>query len=251
VPDRRRHRGPHPDDAADFAADRWPALRAAVADLSWLLTRGYTAPAAVKLVGDRHGLTARQRTAMQRCACTDAARAARAGRRVAAAALAGRPLAIDGYNVLITVEAALAGGVLLRGRDGCLRDLASLHGTFRAVAETGPALDRLGAFLADAGAAEATWFLDRPVSNSGRLRAAMAALARERGWAWTVTLVPDADRALGTSAGIVATSDSVVLDRCGPWVDLPAAVVATAVPGARVIDAAPATCDAAGDAAGA
>ena len=33
-----------------------------------------------------------------------------------------------GRSHLEVVEAALAGGVLILGRDGCLRDLASLHG---------------------------------------------------------------------------------------------------------------------------
>ena len=46
-------------------------------------------------------------------------------------------------NVLITLESALGGGVLLRCRDGCLRDMASLHGTYRIVDETDPALDAL------------------------------------------------------------------------------------------------------------
>ncbi len=41
MPDHRAHRGPHPDDAELFRADAIPRLRAAVADLSWLLGRGY------------------------------------------------------------------------------------------------------------------------------------------------------------------------------------------------------------------
>ena len=38
VPDTRKHRGPHPEDARLFADAMLPRLRAAVADLSWLLT---------------------------------------------------------------------------------------------------------------------------------------------------------------------------------------------------------------------
>ena len=45
-------------------------------------------------------------------------------------------LLIDGYNVLTTVESALAHGLLLIGRDGCMRDLASMHGSWRKVDET-------------------------------------------------------------------------------------------------------------------
>src|SRR5688500_10446127 len=53
MPDHRSHRGPHPEDAGLFAPAVHPTLRSAVADLSWLLTRGYADPSALKLVGDR------------------------------------------------------------------------------------------------------------------------------------------------------------------------------------------------------
>jgi len=127
--DERKHRGPHPQDAELFAAERLPALRAAVSDLAWLLSRGYASPSAQKIVGDRYGLDARQRTAVMRSSCTDAARADRRSRELAIDQLRGRRLLIDGYNVLTTIEAAMAGGVIIVGRDGAWRDLASMHGT--------------------------------------------------------------------------------------------------------------------------
>src|SRR5215213_2775070 len=140
MPDVRHHRGPHPEDRSLFGPDWEGRLRTAVSDLSWLLSRDYASPSALKVVGDRYGLTARQRTAVMRCACTDEARAGRLAREVSVAALAGRRLWIDGYNVLTTVEAALAGGVVIVGRDGAWRDMASMHGTWRRVEETGPAI---------------------------------------------------------------------------------------------------------------
>src|SRR5688500_8405115 len=104
--DERKHRGPHPQDAELFAAGRLPALRAAVADLAWLLSRGYASPSAQKIVGDRYGLDARQRTAVMRSTCTAAARADRRSRELTVEQLRGRRLLIDGYNVLTTIEAA-------------------------------------------------------------------------------------------------------------------------------------------------
>ena len=71
MPDTRRHRGPHPEDAELFAPASWPALRAATTDLSWLLSRGYAEPSSLKLVGDCFQLTERQRTAVMRSACSD------------------------------------------------------------------------------------------------------------------------------------------------------------------------------------
>lgn len=193
-------------------------------------------PSALKLVGDRHRLRERQRLAVLRSACSDDAREARAAREVGREALRGASVLVDGYNVLITVEAALAGGVLLLGRDGCLRDLASLHGHFKRVEETRPAIGLLGGALADWGAARVTVLLDSPVSNSGRLAGLLRDAAAEHGWSWEVELVPDPDAELVRREGaVVATSDSVVLDGCGSWFNLARRVVAQRVPGAAWI----------------
>ena len=84
MPDRRAHRGPHPEDARLFAAEVHPALRRATGDLCWLLSRGYARESSLKLVGDRYGLLARQRIAVARCACSDEAAADRQSRQVLA-----------------------------------------------------------------------------------------------------------------------------------------------------------------------
>jgi len=236
VPDQRRHRGPHPDDLRLFAEDAWPALRQAAADLSWLLGRGYPRASSLKLVGDRHNLVARQRIAVSRSTCSDEEAARRASRRAAPEALAGRPLWLDGYNVLTTVEAALAGGILLAARDGALRDMASMHGSYRKVSETLPALDLLGRTLARLGVAEAVWLLDRPVSNSGRLKGIMEERAAAAGWPWRIELAGDPDRVLVEVPELVATADSAILDRCRGWFNLARETVAAGVPQARVVD---------------
>jgi hypothetical protein len=241
MPDTRTHRGPHPEDAELFAPRQWPALRAAVGELSWLLTRGYATPSSLKLVGDRHRLTERQRVAVMRCSCADAALAGRLAREVPAEQLAGEPLELDGYNILTTLEAALGGGVLLRGRDGCVRDMASMHGHYKRVAETPAALEMLGEAMAGAGVPRAEVLLDAPVSNSGRLRAAMLELAAARGWTWDVRLVADPDPVLAASTGIVVSADSAILDGMGTgdagprWVNLAARVIAERLPEVTVV----------------
>ena len=235
MPDRRRHRGPHPGDAERFGALHLPALRAAAADLGFLLDRGYANTASLKLVGDRFALDARQRLLLMRGTCATSAAVARQQKRVDAAALAGRALWIDGFNVLTTIEAALAGGVLLRGRDGCTRDMASMHGTWRRVDETSPAAVLVGEVLAAIGVAKAHWLLDRPVSNAGRFAALLRALASERAWNWQVELSDSPDRELAAVAEVIATADGPLLDRSGAWFDLAAEVLARRLPGAQVL----------------
>ena len=137
MPDHRKHRGPHPEDKQLFAAESCPRLREATSDLTWLLNRGYASTSALKIVGDRYALVARQRVAVARCTCSDAAANRRQQHRVQAADLRQRELWIDGYNVVLTsLEASLASGVILHARDGCYRDMASMHGNYRKVQET-------------------------------------------------------------------------------------------------------------------
>jgi len=237
MPDRRAHRGPHPEDGHLFAPANWPRLRAAAADYCWLLDRGYAHDSALKLVGDRYNLTARQRTAVSRCCCSAAELAGRRSREVSAAQLAGKILWIDGYNVLTTIEAALAGGVILIGREGAYRDMASMHGSYRRVAETIPALSLLGRTLASLQAAECRWLLDKPVSNSGRLKGIIERVAAEEGRNWTVELADDPDRLMSEQAGgVVATADSVVLDHYVCWFNLAKETICRHVPTANIVD---------------
>jgi hypothetical protein len=217
---RPRHRGPHPEDPRLFAAEKLALLRTAVGDLGWLLDHGYVNPSALKLVGDRYQLEDRQRLAVMRSACTAAQRQRRIEHRCGVAQLAGSRLMLDGYNLLTTLEAALSGGVLLFGRDGCLRDLASMHGTYRKVDETVPALELIGEFLARAQVAECHWLFDSPVSNSGRLKTLLAQLAHSRGWNWAVELAQNPDGLLAAATEIIVTADSAILDRCERWFNL-------------------------------
>jgi hypothetical protein len=235
VPDKRTHRGPHPDDRQLFAPESWPRLQAAVGDLSWLLGRGYASVSALKIVGDRYLLDQRQRIAVGRSACSDEARSRRERSRVDPEQLSGQTLWLDGYNLLTSVEAALAGSVILWARDGCFRDLASIHGTWRRVQETVPAVELVGRFLARLGVAGVVWYLDRPVSNSGRLKSLLRTAADGQSWPWTVELVPNPDKILAVADHTVASADSGILDQCGRWVNLARAVIEGSVPDARII----------------
>lgn len=220
MPDSRGHRGADPRDAESFGAGSLPALRSAVSDLSWLLGRGYAPVSALKLVGDRWRLTERQRMAVRRSSCADEDRERRRATRVPMAELTDRELWIDGFNVLTTIESHLGGGVVIHCRDGTFRDMAGVHGTYRRVAETAPALELLAARLVGLGIARALWLFDRPVSNSGRIGSLVREIARERGCEWSVELVADPDPVLMRATEVVATADSAVLDSGPRWCNL-------------------------------
>lgn len=217
MPDFRKHRGAHPEDRKLFSDDRLKALRAAVNELSWLLTRDYSIKGAVKLVGDRHALTDRQRLAVSRAACSDQSKARRANARLEIEELESANVIVDGFNLIITIEAAISGGVLFLCRDGCIRDLSSVHGSYRSVDETEVAIQLIGESLAALKAKSVSWLLDRPVSNSGRLATRIRDCAGQNGWPWTVETVFNPDREIVSSDRIVITSDGPLLDQAKHW----------------------------------
>lgn len=236
MPDRRKHRGSHPQDQSLFDTVSEPELRRATCDLSWLLSRGYASVSALKLVGDRYALNARQRTAVGRCACGEAEASRRAAHRVQTQDLANRELWIDGYNVLTSLEAALSGGVILQARDGCYRDMASMHGSYRRVAETIPAIEILGELLAEWNVSTCRWLLDQPVSNSGRLKTMLREISEERGWNWEIELVPDPDPVLSRADQVVASADSQILNQAERWFNLARSAIDARVPDVWVVD---------------
>jgi len=234
--DRRKQRSADPADRVAFGAGELPRLREAVCDLSWLLGRGYVERTALALVGDRYSLSARQRQAVARVACSDDLCCALAARRLSLSDLEGRTLAIDGFNVLVTLEAALGGAVVLLARDGCARDVSGVRGTWRRRAQTRLALGLAGDLLREAQVAGATWVLDHGVSNAGRLRALLQEAAAQSGWPWAVEVTDDADARLAQVGEVVASADREVLQRCGPWVSLAREAVGARVSGAWVVD---------------
>lgn len=217
---RQHNRGPHPADAGLFDRQHVPTLVEATGNLSWLLSRGYAPTSSLKLVGDRFDLVARQRTAVMRSACSDRAMESRSSRAIPIAEISGSNVEIDTLNLLITLEAALAGGVVLRGRDGTYRDMASIHGSYRKVDQTRDAISLVGQFFRQHAVAQVLWRIDRPVSNSGRLRAMLLEFAAEHDFAWEVRLDDDPDRVLGEVHDLVVTADAAVLDRVKYWANL-------------------------------
>ena len=235
-PDTRRHRGAHPADAELFHTDQLPKLRMAVSELSWLLSRGYKMTSSLKLVGDHHGLRERQRLAVSRSACSDWDRQRRREHCVSVEEIRNQSVIVDGFNLMITLEAALSGGPLFIGVDECIRDLSSVHGSYRLVEETERAIYMVGAALQYFGASSVMWMLDRPVSNSGRLATRIAEIVIQRGWPWRVEVVFNPDGMIVSSTAVAISSDSSILNRVERWADLKTYLLAREIPNAWMID---------------
>jgi hypothetical protein len=226
-------------DESLFGAKQLPALRAAVCDLCWLLDHGYASNSAGELVGNRHNLASRQRMAVSRCVCSIESVKRRRELQLIPDAVRGQELWLDGYNVLTILESALAGGLVLLGRDGCCRDIAGIHRRYRKVDETIPGLRLIGETTAAWGVTCCRWWLDKPVSNSGRLKTLIHEQAKAAGWNMEVELDFNPDRVLYKSAQVIATSDGAVLDRCQKWVNLTRRIISEQIQNTWLLDLSP------------
>jgi len=235
MPDKRKHRGQHPKDYSLFTGTQIPKLRQGLEDLSWLLTRGYPERASLKLVGDRFRLQQRQRMALRRCSCSLEEATGRRRRALSPGDLPGKVLYIDGFNLLIGIESALSDGFIFEGVDGCYRDLASIHGSYKRVMETEEAIRLTGIGLQQLQVAEVEWLLDRPVSNSGKLLTLLYEIAEAQKWNWRVALYDNPDKQLAKQTGVVVSSDSLILDRAKQWFNLGRYLIDRMIPQARVL----------------
>ena len=212
-------RGYVPKDDRYFSAEACETLRMASEHICYLINQGYNLKHASIFVGDHFQLSDRQRTAIVRSVATNNQLANRRAKEVPLVQLSGQTVWVDGFNAIITLEVMLSESTLLSCMDGSIRDLASLRGTYRIVAETTDAVRLLFDVLRDANIASAIILLDRPVSNSGRLRALLKALGEAYPFDLDVRVEDGVDRLLYGKSNVIS-SDSVVLDNCASWVNL-------------------------------
>lgn len=212
-------RGFVPEDEQNFSADAIRKLKTASKHICYLLNEGYDLKSASTFVGNHFLLSERQRLALARTVATRAQIAERKSREIHAGDLSGKTVWIDGFNAIITLEVMYSQGIILRGMDGTIRDLASLRGTYRIIPETESAIKLMFEELQKAGIAGAEILLDEPVSNSGRLKTALAEAGSRYPVGIDIQIFRDVDRTLYDKENVIS-SDSVILDHCWSWFNL-------------------------------
>lgn len=229
------YRSKFPEDDQWFSGAWLPVFREAVDDQSYLLSRGYATNAALELVGNRYHLNQRQRMAVRRMSASTQEVANRRRRECHKTDLAHQAIDIDGFNLLILLESALSGGYVLYCRDGVYRDIASVHGAYKRVIKTEEAVRLLGDVVHELQITGTRWFLDAPVSNSGKLKTFLQEICKANGYSWEVEVVSNPDQELVKSTNIVISSDGWILDKAEKWYNLGAYLIEHKIKGANVI----------------
>jgi len=231
-----KHRGKHSKDEHNFALKWHPIFATAASDLSFLLGKQYGEKSALALVGNRYQLNKRQQRALSLVTCPSDKISSRKQKALKSKDLAGQEIVIDGYNLLITIEAALSLGYILVGQDGCYRDIASVHSTYKKVDETIPALLLIDKVLKELKVKHVQWYFDAPVSNSGRLKVLLYELAEKNQSNWNIDLVFNPDTTLIEKQKICITADSWILDEVNAYFNLSQYIISTQIPSALVLD---------------
>ncbi len=132
---------------------------------------------------------------------------------------------IDGFNTIITLEVALSDSLLLKSMDGTVRDLAALRGTYRLIDKTDTAIMLLGKILQKNKVNAVVFYLDAPVSNSGRLKLRILELLHQFDFIVQVEVINNVDATLEKLDNVI-TSDAIILDKCVSWINLNAQIIA-------------------------
>lgn len=198
----------------------------AAADYRFLLNRSYPQKATIKLVGDRYQLSGQERSLLYRGVSDRTSAGLRRSKIVQDAGH--DPLFIDGYNILFTIGNYLAGRPVYVSDDGIVRDTGELRGRFGNKKIFERTLELVGEFMMAHQANEFHFFLDEPVSNSGRLASRLTSFMAVHNLRGTARTVRSPDHELITiEKGLVCSSDSVIMMRALTGIyDIPGHILA-------------------------
>ena len=211
-------RGYSPNDQKEFSSKSMDRLLKAGQDLQYLLNHGYNIKGASTFVGNHYLLSERQRLALTRAISSNDNIKMRERKEVKSIPQ-GSVVNIDGFNTIITLEVALSGSLLLKSMDGTIRDLAALRGTYRLIDKTDSAIMLIGRFLEKNGVNKAIFYLDAPVSNSGRLKQRIIEILNQFTFEVDVKVINNVDAILEKLDNVI-TSDAIILDKCVSWINL-------------------------------
>ncbi len=195
-------------------------LHEAAEDFRFFLNRGYPRKGVLELVGNRYGLCSDQRHLLHRGVFSHADAKSRRKKIVLFDRMRNQKLAVDGYNVIITIEAGLSGRPLIKGDDRFIRDISGLSGRFRKTAKTEEALSLIFKVLKKFTPLHSLFLFDAPISRSGLLADEVRNRMEKEGLPGDAEAVRVPEELLNGFPGLVATSDTAIIDSCAGVVDL-------------------------------
>jgi hypothetical protein len=202
--------------------EKWKSknLQKAAGDFRYLLNRKYPRKAALEIVGNRYGLTFEERHLLHRGVFSWTDSQARRKKKITIQEVRNEDLAIDGHNVLITTEAGLSGRPLIFGDDGFIRDISGLSGSFKKTEMTEKAIQLIIYALKNMKPRQTLFLFDAPISMSGKLAQEVRDLLKKENLSGDAMAVKVPEKILIGFPGVIATSDTVIIDQSRKILDL-------------------------------
>lgn len=194
-------------------------------DLRFLLNRGYRKKRALEFVAGKYLLSVKERNYLARSVFSSSISLSRINKLVDISHIRSELILVDGYNVLITFESIYNEDYdsIILCDDGVIRDLNAVFGKYSYKDSTKNALNCILSILRDSG--KLIFFFDKHVSFSGKLSKLTEELIHAHGLTGEAILSKNVDydiiKLSQDRNAIVATSDSVIMDKVGRILDLP------------------------------
>lgn len=198
-------------------------------DFLLLLDRGYPRKGSLDLVGSRYQLDTLHRNLLHRGIFSKRESNLRKKKLVPIERIRGANVALDGYNVIITLESALKGLPLIHANDGVIRDVAEVSSRYKTSETTKDALNLIFKLLYNLEPIYTLILLDSPISLSGVFASNLREIMKERQINGDALAVKVPERRLKDFDGIVATSDSALINQSRQVVDMAGYIIKEAI----------------------
>jgi len=192
----------------------------ATEDFRYLLNRGYPRKAALELVGNRYELTFDERHLLHRGVFSSTDSQARGKKIISIKEVQNKDLAIDGHNVIITIEAGISGRPLILGDDGFIRDISGLSGSFKKTETTEKVIQFIFNAIKKMKPRQTLFLFDAPISMSGKLAQEIRNQLKKENLPGDAMALKVPEKILNGFLGVIATSDTAIIDRSKKALDL-------------------------------
>lgn len=195
-------------------------MKKAAMDFKYLLDRGYPRKASLELIGNRYQLDFNERHLLHRGIFSKKDSQARLKKKIPLGGLKGNSLAVDGYNVLITIEAGISKKPLILGDDGFVRDISGVSKNYKRSDITTEAISLIFKVMKKIKPNYTLFVFDSPISRSGELAQELRELLEKERLSGDAIAIRVPEHILIGFQGIVATSDTAIIDKTRKVVDL-------------------------------
>jgi len=193
----------------------------AAADMKYLLDRGYHKSAAMNYVADHYRLNSGERNRLVRYVFSEKEIRDHRDKLMPIRKISGEDVVVDGYNILITSQAILAGKEIVEGMDGLVRDTSATFSKYRFDENCREAAAAVLKILAECKPASVLFIFDSQMSRSGELAGYLRHEMKKVALPGDAKTKKDADRAIKRLKRITLTSDSAIIGKVGRVADLP------------------------------